>query len=130
MASAADRPAGQPLHARCHRNLLSLKHRLIITDAGVSRRHLYTPVARVRLPLTLHRFCLLSRFPPALAYIALPSLPPSLSRSRSLYSLLPPWRFHSPSLTVPLSRTPSLYLLPPHGYEASLRLPLVYTNSV
>lgn len=29
----AGRRGGQPLHARCHRNALSLKHRLIITDA-------------------------------------------------------------------------------------------------
>lgn len=51
----AGRRGGQPLHARCHRNALSLKHRLIITDARpfslslpLLGRHLYTPLGLSR----------------------------------------------------------------------------------
>lgn len=55
----AGRRGGQPLHARCHRNALSLKHRLIITDArpfslslslsfSLLGRHLYTPLGLSR----------------------------------------------------------------------------------
>lgn len=51
MLTDAGRRGGRPLHARCHRNALSLKHRLIITDARpfslslslpLPGRHLYT----------------------------------------------------------------------------------------
>lgn len=93
----AGRRGGQPLHARCHRNALSLKHRLIITDARpfslslpLLGRHLYTPLGLSRwgtrrlLQPTL-RFS--PRFPPFLAFALSFSRPFSLLLSPVLTSL-------------------------------------------
>lgn len=95
----AGRRGGQPLHARCHRNALSLKHRLIITDArpfslSPSSAAIFTPPWAIPLgnpgcynPLSVsHRVFLPSS--------VLPSLSPSLflsphPRSLSLASAFP-----------------------------------------
>lgn len=82
----AGRRGGQPLHARCHRNALSLKHRLIITDArpfslSLSSAAIFTPplgypVGEPEAAATTHS--------PFLT--AFSSLPHSFSPSRSLYA--------------------------------------------
>lgn len=85
----AGRRGGRPLHARCHRNALSLKHRLIITDAQ---------------PFSLSRRSSL----PSLAAIFTPSQP-SMDTGRGSCRLqtLPcpfpslPFSFHSPASSQP-----------------------------
>lgn len=100
----AGRRGGQPLHARCHRNALSLKHRLIITDARpfslsfpLLGRHLYTP-------LGLSRWGTRRLLQPTLSVSHRVFLPSSRLLSRSL--VVPP----SLSLSLSLSLPPSCSL--------------------
>jgi len=109
----AGRRGGQPLHARCHRNALSLKHRLIITDARpfslslpLLGRHLYTPLGLSRwgtrrlLQPTL-RFS--PRFPPFLVC--------SLVLSLFFFSLPPTRRLPHAHFAFPAAGTLSTFLV-------------------
>lgn len=119
----AGRRGGRPLHARCHRNALSLKHRLIITDA-----RLFSPSLPPSLCSTLF---LCSVGPVSLSlFIPLPgrhlytlaALPGHQPGSPSTAILPPPLRNPSfshqrESLLFPTSsRRPRLYVSPSPNY--------------
>lgn len=83
----AGRRGGQPLHARCHRNALSLKHRLIITDArpfslSPSSAAIFTPP--LGYPVGEPEAAATTHSPFLTAFSSLPPLPSLLSRSLSL----------------------------------------------